>query len=190
MDIRRLAKAGLLKAENVAGWQWTTGGRAHSSIQIQAEAGAIILSYVYRHHSATPETVSQWVNLVTTPGTLGGHRPWFACPACGKRVAVIYGAGRLFACRQCKGLAYASQAERPDDRAARKANRIRKRLGWPAGILNPSGGKPKGMHWHTYWRLQAKHDALAMVALEGIGERLGLVKLTLQTIERRMVKRR
>jgi len=25
-----------------------------------------------------------------------------------------------------------------------KADKIRKRLGWPAGIANPTGGKPKG----------------------------------------------
>jgi NAD(P)-dependent dehydrogenase (short-subunit alcohol dehydrogenase family) len=30
---------------------------------------------------------------------------------CGRRVAVLYGAGELFACRCCYGLAYASQQE-------------------------------------------------------------------------------
>ena len=29
----------------------------------------------------------------------------------------------------------------------RRADNIRKRLGWEAGILNENGGKPKGMRW-------------------------------------------
>ena len=45
------------------------------------------------------------------------------------------------------------------DRAARRADRIRDRLGWPGGILEGSGwGKPKGMHWRTYERMSDEHD--------------------------------
>lgn len=190
LDIRRLAKAGALQAGTSSGWQWSTGGRVHSSIRIWAEVGGVTLSYTYRPHSATPEVVSQPIRIVTTPGTLGGQRPWFACPACGKRVAVIYGAGRHFACRKCKGLAYESQTEREDDRAARKADRIRKRLGWPAGILNPSGGKPKGMHWRTFSRLSAEHDDLVLQAMEGMARQLGLLRRSLATVNRELAKTR
>lgn len=190
LDIRRLAKAGVLKPGTVTGWQWSAGGRVHASIGVRSDVGVVTLTYTYRPHGAAPENIRQLVRVTTTPGTLGGLRPWFACPACGRRVAVIYGAGRLFACRHCKGLAYESQTKREDGRAARKADRIRKRLGWPAGILNPSGDKPKGMHWRTYWRLRAEHDALVMMSLEGMAERLGLVKQSLNAIERRMAGRR
>lgn len=38
----------------------------------------------------------------------------------------------------------------------RRADRIRRRLGWDAGIANPSGGKPKGMHWRTFARLNVE----------------------------------
>jgi len=42
---------------------------------------------------------------------------------------------------------------------ARRANRIRDRMGWPRGVLEGSGwGKPKGMHRCTYERLCDKHD--------------------------------
>lgn len=55
--------------------------------------------------------------LVWTRCHLGGARPWFRCNAsvggraCGRRVAKLYLRGHVFACRQCYGLAYASQSE-------------------------------------------------------------------------------
>ncbi|HNC53469.1 MAG TPA: hypothetical protein PLO14_14745, partial [Accumulibacter sp.] len=49
-----------------------------------------------------------------------------------------------------------------------RAEKIRRRLGWPAGIANPSGGKPKGMHWRTFERLTAVHDACAEASLAGV----------------------
>jgi hypothetical protein len=91
-------------------------------------------------------------------------------------VAVLYGSGELYACRQCYQLAYSCQRETADDRAARRADRIRRRLGWPVGILNPSGGKPKGMRWRTFQRLSAKHEAFVGESLAGMARRLGIMK--------------
>jgi hypothetical protein len=93
----------------------------------------------------------------------------FICPAagCGRRVAILYGGG-IFACRHCYRLAYASSREDVSDRAARRADRLRARLGWEPGILNGEGGKPKGMRWRTFERLAAEHDAF-------VGEWLGVM---------------
>jgi hypothetical protein len=87
-------------------------------------------------------------------------------------VAVLY-SGKLFACRHCLNLGYQSQRESTTDRIARKAGKIRKKLGWQPGILNANGGKPKGMHWQTFEKLQSEHDALVSIALRGIAEKLG-----------------
>lgn len=187
LDVRRLARAGALVPGRVISWQWTANGRPQSSIQIRAEVWQVTLSYRHTPHGTPAEVINQTVSLETTPCTLGGLRHWFACPACGRRVAVIYGAGRLFACRQCKGLAYASQSETGDDRAARRADRIRKRLGWQTGILNPSGQKPTGMQWRTYWRLRAEHDALVAVSLEGMARRLGFLNRMLESARKDLV---
>lgn len=40
--------------------------------------------------------------------------------------------------------------------------------GSEAGILNGNGGKPNGMHWATYIRLQARHDAQVNQSLAGM----------------------
>ena len=83
------------------------------------------------------------------------------------QVAILYGGG-IFACRHCYRLAYASQREGADDRALRRADTIRRRLGWKPGILNGLGDKPKGMHWRTFERLTSDHEAFAERSLAGM----------------------
>ena len=62
------------------------------------------------------------------------------------------------------------------DRAASRAEKLRKRLGWEAGILNGNGGRPKGMHWATYRRLRSDHDALVQVSLRDIAVKFGFLQ--------------
>lgn len=90
-------------------------------------------------------------------------------------MAVIYSPGRYFACRQCGGLGYATQKEGAGERASTKADKIRKRLGREAGILNGTGDKPKGMHWTTYQRLKSHHDTLVQVSFQDIQRKLGFL---------------
>lgn len=82
----------------------------------------------------------------------------------------------IFACRSCYELSYPSQREADYDRAARRADRIRERLGWKQAILNPKGWeKPKGMHWPAFERLNAKHDALVQKSLAGMAAQFNLL---------------
>ena len=77
-------------------------------------------------------------------------------------------------------MAYPSQRETWDDRAARKADRIRDKLGWEPGILNGNGWKPKGMHWNTFERLTAQHDAFVQISLAGMTAKLNLLGESLE----------
>lgn len=63
---------------------------------------------------------------------------------------------------------------------ATAANKLRKRMGWEAGILNGGGGKPKGMHWTTYQQIKNRHDALVQVSLHDVGRKLGILHKLLE----------
>jgi hypothetical protein len=94
----------------------------------------------------------------------GGLRPWFRCAVhsngryCGRRVAKLYAAGELFACRHCYGLAYESQQEPMHQRGLGKAQKIRMQMGGSQNMFEPFPDKPKGMHWLTYDRLRSACD--------------------------------
>ena len=164
LDIRKLFRYGLLTPGNTFEISWYAGSREVSKIGIEVggELQSLVLSY--RRHSSG-ECIDQQVQTETSACYLGGHRCWFTCPQCFRRVAVLYAPVRYFACRRCCGLTYASQKENSCERASTKADKIRKRLGWQVGIARLKGGKPKGMHWQTFWRLTSEHDAVVKVAL-------------------------
>lgn len=172
LDIRRLQRDGLLTPGRAFGWQWTVNGEKVSDIKIRAEADRVILRYRSRSNGGEWQPMEYPVTLEWTACNLGGRRVWFRCPArgCGRRVAVLFG-GSVFACRHCHNLAYECQRETDDDRAARRADTIRRRLEWEPGILNGEGWKPKGMHWRTFERLKAEHDAFVNVSLMGMARR-------------------
>ena len=176
LDIRRLHRAGLLTLGRVFSWQWTICGREVASIQMRSEADRLVLIYRNRNHGGEWQPMEYPVYLEWTNCTLGGRRPWFLCPkkGCGRRVAILFG-GSVFACRHCQKLVYECQRETEDDRAMRRADTIRQRLGWGAGIANPIGNKPKGMHWRTFERLLRDYNRHAMASWEGAAKRLGLL---------------
>lgn len=174
IDIRWLKREGLLGFGISRRITWSRGGEVTGSINVQSEPGRVILDYRHRDHGGEWQPERYPVYLDTTPCHMGGVRHWFLCPArgCGRRVAILYG-GAIFACRHCYRLAYTSQREKPGDRAARRADRIRDKMGWPGGILEGGDwGKPTGMHWRTYDRLSREHDALSDRALVGIMDHL------------------
>lgn len=180
LDVRKINRAGLLRPGSFFSWQWTRNGEITASIQLRVETDKVLLDYRNRnrhHNGGEWERMNYAVDLDWTPCALGGQRVWWLCPAvgCRRRVAVLHG-GRVFLCRQCHRLAYRSQRETDDDRATRKANTIRRRLGWEPGIVNGNGGKPKGMHWRTFERLQAEHDANVKAALAGMAVKFGLLR--------------
>ena len=178
VDVRRWKRDNLLSPGRTFSWQWTREGEVVASIRVRTESDRVILDYRHRGSGEDWESENYPVRLDWTPCNFGGERAWFRCPAvgCGRRVAILYG-GKIFACRRCYQLAYPSQRETTYDRAARQADKIRARLDWEQGILNPKGWmKPKGMHWRTFERLDAKHDALVTQSLAGIAQHLGMLE--------------
>lgn len=128
------------------------------------------------------ENVEEPVPIVWAPCNFGGARPWFVCPgivngiSCRRRVGKLYGSGRYFLCRQCYRLAYQSQREQPHERALRRANNIRMRLGGGPGVLSPFPEKPKGMHWRSYERQRQRAAKAEGAADEHLWMWLGRLK--------------
>ena len=185
LDIRKIQREGLLNPGRSFGWSWKRGGETVASINLAISFGCVTLKYRNCANGGQWRDMKYPVQLADTACHYGGQRAWWLCPVvgCGRRVAVLYG-GAVFACRQCQRLAYASQREAPDDRACRRADKLRDRLGWEAGILNGEGNKPKGMHWLTYERLKARHNDHVNQSLAGMAEKLGLVMGRLEGINR------
>lgn len=187
LDVRRLARDGLLRPGSSFSWQWSRHGEVVASIGVTAEADRVWLDYRHRQPGDEWRPLRYPVHLERLPQPFGGERVWFRCPGagCGRRVALLYMAGSgVFACRTCCRLAYQSQRETPGDRATRRADKIRDRLGWQAGILNGNGGKPKWMRWPTYARLVAQHDQSASQALAVWGEWIEVTEKRLKAMRR------
>ena len=179
LDVRKINRAGLLSPGRWFNWQWTCNGEVTAAIGLRVEADCVVLDYRNQnrdYNGSEWESMNYAVRLDWTACGFGGRRIWWQCPAvsCGRRVAVLYG-GRVFACRQCNHLVYRCQREPADDRATRRADTIRSRLGWDPGILNGSGTKPTGMHWRTFERLEREHDAYVNAALAVMAAKFGLL---------------
>lgn len=188
IDIRRWQREGYLTPGRYLDWQWLRNDEKVAAIGVKIETGQLRLIYSYRRNGGDWESLDYPVRLQTTSCNYGGERYWFTCPAvgCGRRVAVLYLGGKYFACRHCYRLTYKSQREMVDDRAARRADKIRDKLGWHRGIFNLPGDKQKGMHWKTYHRLRMTHDDYVDRALLGMAAKLGILTGRLSALRSRI----
>lgn len=99
--------------------------------------------------------LEQRIGVTWSACAYGGKRPWFTC-MCGRRAAIVYLAGPLFACRHCYRLTYSTQHLDPHGRAIRMRRKIRERLNGSLDLTAPFPERPKGMHDSTYSRLRLK----------------------------------
>lgn len=148
LDVRQLARRGLLAGSEAFVWRWNRAGEPAGSIGIVVDSGRRLTLRYTSTETDVPRRVEQRVNLLATACALGGVRSWFACPCCGRRVALLYLRWGRFACRHCQRVAYASQSEDELGRLWRKQAKIESRLGehWT---------RPKGMRRCVYDRLLA-----------------------------------
>lgn len=152
LDIRVLHRSGLLRAGYTCNWEWKRGVEVVGKIGIEAES---LIRLRLRYRVTTPgsaESKDYPVLITWTPCHLGGNRSWFLCPCCRRRVAKLY-LQRVFACRHCLHLNYASQQANKRDRAADHSWKLRSALGCPESFLTFPAEyipKPKGMQWRTF----------------------------------------
>jgi hypothetical protein len=116
--------------------------------------------------------MAETIPIVYLPCRFGGSRPFFICPGpgngtdCGRRITKLHLSCRYFLCRHCNQLAYASQFEQPWQRALRRANKLKQRLGIDVGIGDQFPEKPKGMWTRTFDYLLAEMLETELLAYE------------------------
>lgn len=179
LDIRALHRDGALVPGWQGNWNWWRGTEHRASIGLAVESRELVrLRYQVKTQDQT-EAKDYPVRVEWTPCHLGGHRPWFRCPCCARRVAKLYG-GAVFACRACHRLNYSSQQTNKRDLACARSWKLRRALGCEVGFMSMHAAfirKPKGMHWLTFNR---KIDELKRVEDRAFGD----ARATLASIER------
>lgn len=177
LDVRSMARHKALGGGRF-GWHWTNrySGEETGSIGVTVTADSMRLSF-----SVDGQPVSQHVPLDRTPCHFGGTRPWFRCPHCDRRVAVLFLRAGRFKCRQCSGVVYASQAGDVMARAWGRQTKLE-------NLLDDHWRRPKGMHRSTHQRIvrsilryeEIRDDAIdaQLFRLRGrlraLGDRLGI----------------
>lgn len=169
LDVRGLHRAGALVAGRSCSWEWKHSGEVVASIGIEAESRERLHLRYRATKAGQSEEKDYPVSITWTPCHLGGERPWFLCPCCGRRVARLCGS-TMFACRHCLRLNYRSQQANKRDRATDRSFDLRRALGCDEGFLiRPAEfiRKPKGMHWRTFER---KVEQLKRVDARALGD--------------------
>lgn len=166
IDIRDWKRRDLLRPGVGFSWHWSINAQPTGSISVRVTESSIILSYRHGPQGGGLRQIEETVPLSHTACHLGGQRVWFVCPGCMRRAAKLFSPSAWFRCRTCCRLPYACQQETRHDRALRKAQKLRRKLGADLAIGDPVWRKPKGMHWKTFERLRddvERRDEMANV---------------------------
>lgn len=160
LDCRKMQHTGALNAGNRGNWAWfdTKTNEKMGEISYESQPHHLTLSY-----TVNDQQHRYSIELERMACNYGGSRVWFHCPVvgCGKRVAILFLKGGIFACRHCQRLNYQSQQLAKSDQHRLRMHRIRGRLNWPIYCDVPFMKyitKPKGMHHATFERLKQEHD--------------------------------
>ncbi len=109
LDIRIMNRRGWLTPSNRRTIHWKWNGEPWGDISYLTYSNHLELSYRYRINSDDWHPVKQTINIEKTFCHYGRQRPWFLCPRCNRRCAILYNPGKLFLCRKCYQLPYQSQ---------------------------------------------------------------------------------
>lgn len=167
LNVNELRRKGALVPGASGTLTWGCEDNTQASVTFRVSEETLTLCY-HDQHDAGACDVEQHVALSSVPAAFGGSRAYFLCPGagCGRRVSVLYFHRGAFRCRYCHGLAYESQREDARQRARRRADKFRARLGLRQrrALALPIVAKPKGMWNRTFERLHGYAVAAESVA--------------------------
>ncbi|HEY3285158.1 MAG TPA: hypothetical protein VGN26_23035 [Armatimonadota bacterium] len=178
LDIREVHRKGLLAPGRAFASRWSVGAGKEDGCSIQGlvRTDDVVLLYSQRSAEGEWRARQDRVCLAHTPCHYGGTRPWWVCPECGCRAAILYTVGRGFSCRRCCGLAYESQRESAESRALSRHQAIRRHLGGSPSLFDAFPIRPKHMRTHTYEQLRRKALDAEDTFVECITRRMAALK--------------
>ena len=155
IDIRVLKRENRLRPGNTILFKYSRGGVVYARLIGHVFATHLTLQYCY----GKSEEISQKIWFDWTPCNFGNQRIWFKCPFCQKRVAIIYGPDKLFACRKCNNLTYQSCNETAPYRILYRIIKLESKL-------QNREYRPKGMHNATYHKIKTQLTELIYMYLK------------------------
>lgn len=164
LDIRYLKQHGMLQGGNHY-MSWDRNGVPSGSCEIQIVTRES-MTVVCRWRDSSREDwqrMEKTIILTHTACAFGGSRPWFTCPCCSRRVAVVILGDGFVACRHCLNLTYGSCNEDQIARSWRKRDKYKAKMGGDDKVLYL---KPKGMHQRTWQQLRQRYYEAEMQGLE------------------------
>lgn len=156
LDIRWMKRQNGLIPGTSGTLTWSSNGNSRGAVNFEVAESCLILKYRYKEQSGVWEEVEQIIFFDQTPCNYGGHRKWFLCSRCERRVEILcglQGPDKYFLCRDCHNLTYASCNTHPRKRLFSKANKLKRKIGVEPGIMDFIPEKPKGMHHSTFYRI-------------------------------------
>jgi hypothetical protein len=148
LDVRYLARNGYLEQGSRKAMGWKVQGEFCGSAFVTAGASAIDVV----GDKGQTGRVGDSIEIERTPCTYGGARPWFQCPECSRRCAVLF-LNQNFVCRMCRGVLYLTDVLSKSKRLQSRREQAARHLG-----LDLATGEivtPRYMHggrWARYWR--------------------------------------
>jgi hypothetical protein len=171
LDVRELHKSGLLCGEARGSVIWQRGGVDTASIGTRFLPCELALRLEYEF-GPRQVPVRETVKLTFTACHFGGDRPWFRCPHCDCRCAVLWGRGR-FLCRTCQRLSYPSQNESIGSKAIRRIHEIRAALHAKPCLPIERIGRPRYMRYDRFRTLifeLLRHEASWTTCIIGLSQ--------------------
>ena len=170
LDVRRLARMGILRDGARGSLTWSRDGAQFSSlgyaVALHEYAGTLTLSYTAPDRdTGERKSITCPIALSSIPLHYGGRRWYVHCPLTGRRAQTLHKWNGI--AKFCHRTAirpkptYASQRTSGSDRIMAQRWAIRRKLGDTFTDLFGEPYKPKRMHWSTFEKYAARDAELA-----------------------------
>jgi len=170
LDVRRLARMGILREGARGSLTWSRDGTEHASlgyaVTLHEQAGTLTLFYTAPDRdTGERKSITCTIALSSIPLHYGGRRWYLHCPLTGRRAQTLHKWNGIaqFCHRDAirPKPTYASQRVSGSDRIIAQRWAIRRKLGDTITDLFGEPWKPKRMHWRTFERYAARDAELA-----------------------------